>query len=104
MYDQKENTAAFFRDPKVYTIDWLMKRPTVMPMVTAIMAPPMSIPFPFAVIPPAEDKPDYDRGCQRFSREYTLQTKAAYRNEEKNTCDHGCKRRPSHLARVYVAQ
>jgi len=37
---------------------WLMKRPTVIPMVTAIITPPMSMPLPSAVIPPAAERPE----------------------------------------------
>ena len=57
--DQKVNTAADFRDPHMYTSAWLMNSPTVIPMVTDIMAAPMSMPLPWAVIPPAADRPDY---------------------------------------------
>lgn len=57
--DQNEKIAAFFRVPNVYTSAWLMNSPTVIPMVTAIMAPPMSIPLSDAVSPPAWESPDY---------------------------------------------
>jgi hypothetical protein len=56
---QNEKIAAFFRVPNVYTSAWLINNPTVMPIVTAIMAPPMSIPLPDAVRPPAWESPDY---------------------------------------------
>jgi hypothetical protein len=56
---QNEKIAAFFRVPNVYTSAWLINRPTVIPIVTAIMAPPMSIPLPDAVRPPALESPDY---------------------------------------------
>ena len=49
---QNENIAAFFLVPNMYTSAWLMKSPTVMPIVTAIIALPISIPFPDAVIAP----------------------------------------------------
>jgi hypothetical protein len=57
--DQNEKIAAFFRVPNVYTSAWLINSPTVIPMVTAIMAPPMSIPLSDAVSPPAWESPDY---------------------------------------------
>ena len=46
---------------------WLTKSPTVIPIVTEIIAAPMSIPFPDAVIPPACDNPDYKsvRGAEK---------------------------------------
>jgi hypothetical protein len=50
--------AAFLRVPNMYTSACDMKRPTVMPMVTAIIAAPMSMPFPDAVMPPACESPD----------------------------------------------
>ncbi len=56
---QNEKIAAFFRVPNVYTNAWLINNPTVIPMVTAIMAPPMSIPLSDAVSPPAWESPDY---------------------------------------------
>lgn len=59
-------TAAVFRFPKEYTIAWLMKRPTVTPMVTAIIAPPISTPFPSPVIPPACERPDCKMTTQLF--------------------------------------
>jgi hypothetical protein len=49
---QNENIAAFFLVPNIYTSAWLMKSPTVIPIVTAIMALPISIPFPDAAIAP----------------------------------------------------
>ena len=59
---QNENMAAFFLVPNIYTSAWLMKSPTVMPIVTAIMALPISIPFPDAAIapPPACERPDFE--------------------------------------------
>lgn len=59
---QNENMAAFFLVPNIYTSAWLMKSPTVMPIVTAIMALPISIPFPDAAIapPPACERPDLE--------------------------------------------
>ena len=60
---QNENMAAFFLVPNMYTSAWLMKSPTVIPIVTAIMALPMSIPLPDAVIAPpsACERPDFKR-------------------------------------------
>jgi hypothetical protein len=54
--------AAFFRVPNIYTSAWLMKSPTVMPIVTAIIALPISIPLPDAAIapPPACERPDFE--------------------------------------------
>ncbi len=49
---QNENMAAFFLVPNMYTSAWLMKSPTVIPIVTAIIALPISIPFPDAAIAP----------------------------------------------------
>ena len=57
---QNENMATFFLVPNMYTSAWLMKSPTVIPMVTAIIALPMSIPLPDALIAPpsACERPD----------------------------------------------
>ena len=55
---QNEKIAAFFLVPNAYTNAWLMNNPTVIPIVTAIIAAPISIPLPLALIPPAWDKPD----------------------------------------------
>ena len=62
--DQNENMAAFFLVPNMYTSAWLMKSPTVIPMVTVIIALPMSIPLPDAVIAPpsACERPDLGGG------------------------------------------
>ena len=59
---QNENMAAFFLVPNMYTSAWLMNNPTVIPIVTAIIALPMSIPLPDAAIPPpsACDRPDFE--------------------------------------------
>lgn len=43
----------------MYTSACDMKSPTVIPIVTAIIALPMSTPLPSAVMPPACDRPDY---------------------------------------------
>lgn len=68
---QNENMAAFFLVPNMYTSAWLMNNPTVMPMVTAIIALPMSIPLPEAVIapPPACESPDLKRETKKKSAE-----------------------------------
>lgn len=63
---QNENMAAFFLVPNMYTSAWLMKSPTVIPMVTAIIALPMSIPLPDAEIAPpsACERPDLKEKSQ----------------------------------------
>ena len=48
--NQNKDVAALFLIPNMYTSAWLMKCPTVMSMVMAIIALPMSIPLPDAVI------------------------------------------------------
>lgn len=63
-----------------------MKSPTVMPIVTAIIAPPMSIPLPLAVIPPAYERPDWDQGIEPAPLSSKLSDRRvltrAYRNEK----------------------
>lgn len=79
-----------------------MNSPTVTPTVTAIIAPPISIPSPFPVIPPAADNPDYSTQCVS-DRTLTLHAKwVTYGNEEEHSSDHRRKRRPAHLARIQI--
>jgi len=67
-WNQNEKIAAFLRVPNVYTSAWLINSPTVMPIVTAIMAPPMSIPLPDPVRPPAWESPVYTHHSQLIER------------------------------------
>lgn len=70
-------------------------------MVTAIIAPPMSIPLPLAVMPPACDKPDYGT---RQPRILTYKNHPTHRHQKQHTRHHRRERRPAHLARVHIPQ
>ena len=89
-----------------------MKSPTVMPIVTAIMALPISIPFPDAAIapPPACERPDFEYekkgSAEAPTRDMTewAQRNNTYRDQEKHTRDHDRERSPTEDTRVDIPQ
>jgi hypothetical protein len=101
---QNENMAAFFLVPNMYTSAWLMKSPTVMPMVTAIIALPMSIPLPDAAIAPpsACDRPDLKKIGQ-FPARTNQKARITYRDQEEYSRHHDGERSPSKRARIDIA-
>jgi hypothetical protein len=104
---QNENMAAFFLVPNMYTSAWLMKSPTVMPMVTAIIALPMSIPLPDAVIAPpsACDRPDLkERKSQFPARNPPKKNAITYRDQEKYARHHNSERSPPKRTGIDIAQ
>ena len=104
---QNENMAAFFLVPNMYTSAWLMKSPTVIPMVTAIIALPMSIPLPDAVIAPpsACERPDLkEREKSQFLAHRTQpRVHGTYRDQEEYSCHHDSERSSSKRARIYIS-
>lgn len=103
---QNENMAAFFRVPNMYTSAWLMKSPTVMPIVTAIIALPISIPLPDAVIapPPACERPDfeYQKKGSAEGPQFFLRGRNTYRDQEEHARDHDRERSATEHTRVNI--
>jgi hypothetical protein len=82
-----------------------MKSPTVIPIVTAIIALPISIPLPDAVIapPPACDRPDLE--CQRRSAEScSMIGRNTYRDQEEHARDHDREGSPTEHTGVNIPQ
>ena len=104
---QNENMAAFFLVPNMYTSAWLMKSPTVIPIVTAIMALPMSIPLPDAVIAPpsACERPDFKRIGQFLAEppKTHSRTRSTYWDQEEYSRHHNSERGPSKRARIDIS-
>ena len=67
------------------------------------MAPPMSMPLPLAVMPPACDSPDWWKFVNDSFLTFDLEGNT-HRYKEENTCHHWCESRPAHFSGVYIAQ